>query len=144
MKAWIQHREPARNLEPLLDLLEEWGEHPEPSSDFDSRLARRIAQAAAEPRQRWRDLLSLRPPRLLWAPAAASLALLVCLGLFLYLGANPDQPNPAQALQLAQVNFNSDPMMRDLQVLSRDHDLLDHLDFLSVPVTDPVPHPTKD
>lgn len=131
----MKHTEPPKDLENLLSLLDEWRERPEPALGFEARLHRRIADAHA-PARRGRFTL-----KFVWAPVAATFALLLGLGLFLYNGSSPVRPAAPARVQVAQT---VDPMMRDLQVLSRDHDLLDHLDFLSVPISDVPARTVKD
>jgi|GEM_PF-3774699 len=132
----MKPNESPQDLENLLSLLDEWRDRPEPSLGFEARLHRRIAAAEAPaPRRRF----SLK---LAWAaPAAATFAVLLALGLFLFNGSSPDRSAAPARVQVAQV---TDPMMRDLQVLGRDHDLLDHLDFLSAPMTDAPARTVKD
>ncbi|HUX67931.1 MAG TPA: hypothetical protein VMV31_10645 [Terriglobales bacterium] len=112
--------------DPLLRLLDEWQPRPQLDPGFDRRLQRRLQAAAAAP-PAWRRWLADLSPQLRWASAAVTLALLLTLGLFVFRGAAPAPP-PAP-YQTAQV----DPVMRDLQTLANDGDLLDHLDFLSAP-----------
>ncbi|HVA63388.1 MAG TPA: hypothetical protein VNF74_06670 [Terriglobales bacterium] len=123
-------REIPPDSDPLMQLLEEWQPQPELSPSFEQRLERRIQDAAAGPGARWRRWRAEVSPQLRWASAAVTMALLLTLGVFVYRGSNAEPPAPA-AYQTAQV----DPVMRDLQTLTNDGDLLEHLDFLSVPMS---------
>lgn len=120
--------------DPLLRLLNEWEVRPELAPGFEQRLQRRIAAASAAG---WRDRLrrwaAATSPQLRWSGATAVMALLLATGVLLYRG-NLTAVAPVPAVyQTAQV----DPVMRDLQTLANDGDLLDHLDFLSQPAATP-------
>jgi len=101
-----------------MKLLDEWQPQPELSANFDQHLHRRIAAAqAAPPARRWSA----------WLQAAMATTLLLIVGAMLYFAPGRQAPRNDNATQSAQL----DPMVRDLQTLARDGDLLDHLDFLS-------------
>ena len=127
-------REIPPDSDPLMQVLEEWQPRPELSPGFEQRLERRIQAAAAAAGQgaRWRRWLAEVSPQLRWASAAVTMALLLTLGVFVYRGSNAEPAVP-EAYQTAQV----DPVMRDLQTLTNDGDLLEHLDFLSRPMSNP-------
>lgn len=116
--------------DPLMRLLDTWQEQPELSAGFDQRLGRRIAAAEAAPRPFWQRWLPSLEPRLAWSGAVATIVAVVAVSVFLVYGNNRSEPASATpSFQTAQM----DGVVRDLQTLQRDGDLLDNLDFLSAP-----------
>ncbi|MGH9519180.1 MAG: hypothetical protein ACRD2D_06000 [Terriglobales bacterium] len=123
--------------DPLLSLLDEWEVQPEPSPAFAQRLQARIREHESRRQNAlagwwvaWRRGLIPGMPSLGMVAAAAVLVLVVAVGALVQLGPSPSPANQRTAVvQMAQV----DPMVRDLQTLDRDGELLDHLDFLSAP-----------
>lgn len=113
----------------LGQLLEDWKLAPGFGHGFDARLERRLQelrqQAAGGAGWRpalWQPALHwLRPLGAPLAGAAVALALLLTTGT-LFRG-TPAAPATAQV--------QADPLMRDLQVLDRDGDLLANFDFLN-------------
>ncbi len=104
--------------DPLMKLLDEWQPQPEISATFDQQLHRRIAMAQSAPQaSRWSG----------WLRAAMATMLLLIVGALLYFAPGRQARRNDAATQSAQL----DPMVRDLQTLARDGDLLEHLDFLS-------------
>jgi hypothetical protein len=110
--------DPTRDFDALSALLEEWQPRPEPSTGFDMALRRKILAAQPAPRWGWR----------LWAAPAVAAALLATIGLFLFTGGNN---NPVASHPVAVVRV--DPVVRDLQTMNQDAELLENLDFLSEP-----------
>lgn len=116
----------------LLELMDEWTPSQEIAPGFELRLYQRIREHEASSRAgrfRWMlpaGLLSaLRSTQ--WSLAGAVLSLvLVCVGVLYQ--TNHSQPQPT--LPVAQV-AKSDPVVRDLQVLDQDSDLLENFDFLN-------------
>jgi hypothetical protein len=141
-----RHRHPEPLPDDLARLLDAWQPAPELSAGFAAQLRRRLEAAEAQP-ARWWPLASLR-----LAGAMAVLALLVGVGLFFARAANPaPAPAPmaataAAAPQMAQNDVpppGGDALTRDLQTLSSDQDLLNHLDFLSAPGRQAAPVPQE-
>lgn len=128
-------REIPPNADPLLRLLDEWEVQTEPRAGFEQRLQARLREAESQSNlagwwRAWRLHLLHGWPTMGMVAAAAAVILVVATGIFVQQGSesNPSQPQTA-VVQMAQV----DPMVRDLQALDRDGELLDHLDFLSAP-----------
>ena len=125
----------------LLELLGEWTPRQEVSPEFEVRLYQRIREhEASHPvGRRFRWLLPDRMPKWMhstqWSLAGAVLALiLICAGVLYHNNQPPAQP----MLPIAQV-AKSDPVVRDLQVLDQDSDLLENFDFLSATAADTAP-----
>jgi len=133
----------------LRQLLGVWHVEPEPAADFTQRLHQRIAveeaRRAARPWLRLTAWAGWQPYRA--AAALATLVLVIAAGALLYW--NPGGSASAtvagvaaptvQTAQVAQI----DPLMRDLQAMDRDGELLEHLDFLSAPAA-PAPAHLQD
>lgn len=131
------NREIPPTNDPLLRLLDEWKVQPEPSAAFAPRLQARLREQESQRASKltnwwmaWRRGMLSGMPSLGLVAAAAALILVVAVGTLVQMqpDSNPVAPR-ATVVQLAQV----DPMVRDLQTLDRDGELLDHLDFLSAP-----------
>lgn len=118
----------------LMQVLDEWQPTPELSPDFGLRLRRRILAAPA-PLPWWSVI------RLQWVAVAVLLVLIAGVGWYAHLrdtpAAAPATSAVIEAEMIAQPGPDSqagaqlDPVMRDLQMLNRDGDLIEHLDFLS-------------
>lgn len=128
-------REIHSNSDPLLRLLDEWEVQTEPRAGFEQRLQARLREAETQNKlagwwTAWRQHMIHGWPTMGMVAAAAAVILVVAVGVFVQQGpgSNPFKPQVA-TVQMAQV----DPMVRDLQALDRDGELLDHLDFLSAP-----------
>jgi hypothetical protein len=120
----------------LLELLDEWTPRQEVPPGFETRLYQRIRAQEAQPariRFRW-SLPEWMQHSGQWSLAGAVLSLiLICMGV-LY---QTNRPQPQPTLPIAQV-AKSDPVVRDLQVLDQDSDLLENFDFLSASAADDV------
>jgi len=113
----------------LLELLEEWTPQQEVSPEFEARLHQRIREheASHPARRRFRWPLPAWMHSMQWSLAGAVLSLvLICAGVLYH----NNQPQPKPTLPIAQV-AKSDPVVRDLQVLDQDSDLLENFDFIS-------------
>lgn len=117
----------------LLQVMEEWAPRSDVPADFETRLYQRIREAEAQPAwRRWWSFPAAfwtawtRPPRLALAGALFSLLLLVSASV-LYRAARPQPKPPLPVTQVAK----SDPVVRDLQVLDQDSDMLENFDFLN-------------
>lgn len=128
-------REIPPNSDALMQLLDEWEVQTEPRAGFEQRLQARLREAEAQNKfagwwMAWRRNMLPGWPSLGMVAAAAAVILVVAVGMLVQQG--PWSPAPSRqvaVVQMAQV----DPMVRDLQALDRDGELLDHLDFLSAP-----------
>ncbi len=121
----------------LLELLGEWAPRHEVSPEFEARLYQRIREhEASHPAgRRFRGLLPEWMHSTQWSLASAVLALmLICAGVLYH----NNQPSAQPTLPIAQV-AKSDPVVRDLQVLDQDSDLLENFDFLSASSADAAP-----
>ncbi len=138
-----RHPSPEPDPDALSRLLDAWQPAPELSAGFAASLRRRLAAEEPPPARGWAF------PRFRWAGALATLVLLVGAGLF-FARANrtavPPVPVAIPAPQMARNDLPvlpGDALTRDLQTLSRDQDLLNHLDFLSTPAPQAAPAPQE-
>lgn len=117
----------------LLELLHEWTPRQEISPEFEARLHQRIREheaSLAGRRLRW--TLPAWMHSVQWSLAGAVLSLvLICAGVLYH----TNQSRPQPTLPITQV-AKSDPVVRDLQVLDQDSDLLENFDFLSASAAD--------
>lgn len=119
----------------LLNLMDEWSPRQEIAPDFEARLYQRIrAHEAALGRRRGWWFLPEGMPSIRWSLVGAVLSLVLICGGVLY-HVNQPRPQSPSPLPIAQV-AKSDPVVRDLQVLDQDSDMLENFDLLNGSIED--------